>query len=107
MNYIKADILKSEGEEWFDIKLTADYIRNRVLNIALKLENEPNFIKSKDAIWVLLTIAECYNYKRNTANQKEYEEKAEILAKSTKDEFAMGSYNDQKEKINQFYDTLK
>ena len=107
MNYLKASLLRDQKEEWLDIKQTADYINNRVLNIALKLEKEPNFIKSDDAIWVLLTIAECYNYKRKTDKQKEYEEKAKALAKITKDKFAMGAYKDQKEKISQFYNTLK
>ena len=38
--------------------------------------------------------------------QKEYEEKTEALVIYTKDEFAMSSYNDQKEKIEKFYNTL-
>lgn len=106
LNYLKASLKKSNNEDWEDIKLTADYIRNCVLKITLKLEEAPNFLESGDAIWVLLSIAECYNYKNNSDKQKEYEEKAEALAIRTKDKFAMSSYNDQKEKIEKFYNTL-
>jgi hypothetical protein len=58
-----------------------------------------NFPDSNDAVWVLLTIAEAYNYKGNAAKQKEYEDKAAELAKKNNDDFALGAYEDQKTKI--------
>ncbi len=106
MLYKKASILKSQNEEWEDEKLKADYIRNSVLAIATKLESQPEFLKSKDAIWVLLTIAEAYNYKKNKAKMEEYEGKAKDLAVKNSDEFSIGSYEEQKDKIVKIFSEL-
>lgn len=99
MLYTKASLLKKENSEWEDVKLKADYIRNEVLNIATKLESETNFNNRKDAVWVLYTIAEAYNYKKNGEKLKVYEEKADSLSKLLNDSFAPSSYREQKEKV--------
>lgn len=100
MLYKKAGLAKKQNDEaWEDIKLKADYIRNEVLAISKNLESASGFAESKDAIWVLLTLAEVYNYKGNADKLKEYEEKAAALAVKNNDDFAMGAYNDQKVKI--------
>ena len=106
MLYKKAAWLKSHIKEWDDTKLKADYIRNSVLEIAVKLESESNFLESKDAIWVLLTIAEVYNYKKNEGKRKEYEDKAKELAEKIKDDFALSSYEEQKQKIKAIFETI-
>ncbi len=106
MLYKKASLLKQSNQEWEDSKLKADYIRNSVLETALKLESQSNFVESKDAVWVLLTIAEVYNYKRNANKLKEYEEKSAALAKKNKDEFAISSYEEQKDKIQKIVSNL-
>jgi hypothetical protein len=103
MLYKKAGLMKKQNDEaWEDVKLKADYIRNEVLEISKKLEAANDFVVSKDAIWVLLTMAEAYNYKRNETKLKEYEEKAAALAEKNNDDFAMGTYNDQKDKIQKY-----
>ncbi len=107
MLYKKAASLKSQNREWEDIKLKADYIRNTVLEIATKLEAAPNFLESKDAVWVLLTIAEAYNYKKNEVKVKEYENKAKELAEKIKDDFAISSYEEQKQKIKAIFDNIE
>lgn len=100
MLYKKAGLMKKQNDEaWEDIKLKADYIRNSALDICKKLEAQNNFLESNDAIWVLLTMAEAYNYKKNEAKQKEYEDKAAALAEKNNDKFAMSSYTEQREKI--------
>ena len=106
MLYKKASILGLEGEEGEDTKLKADFTRNSVLEIALNRENEPDFLKSSDAIWVLLTLAEVYNYKKKALKMKEYEDKAAALAKEKNDTFAMGSYQEQKDKIGKIFENL-
>lgn len=95
MLYKKTGLLKEQNQDWEDIKLKADYIRNSVFEIASKIESEPNFNKSNDAVWVLYTIADVYHYKNKAAKQKEYEERADQLNNT----FAMDSYYTQKEKI--------
>jgi MAP3K TRAFs-binding domain len=99
MLYKKAIKLKTLNEEWEDVKLKADFIRNSVLEISKKLESQAEFLRSNDAIWVLLTSAEAYHYKKNKAKMEEYEEKAKNLAEKNNDKFAMNSYEEQKEKI--------
>jgi hypothetical protein len=100
MLYKKAGLQKKQNDEaWEDTKLKADYIRNTVLEISLKLESANKFLDSNDAVWVLFTIAEAYNYKKNVTKQKEYEDKATELAKKINDDFAPTAYADQKEKI--------
>ncbi len=99
MLYKKAWLLNTQHKDWEDIKLKADYIRNSVLEISLRLENEKGFLEKQDAIWVLLTIAEAYNYKGNKTRQTEYEEKAMQMAIMKKDDFAISSYQEQKNKI--------
>lgn len=101
MLYKKAWLLTTQHKDWEDIKLKADYIRNSVLEISLKLEKEDEFIKKQDAIWVLLTIAEAYNYKGNAEKMKEYEAKANLMAEDKKDSFAISSYQEQKVKISE------
>ncbi|MDO7173834.1 tetratricopeptide repeat-containing protein [Mariniflexile sp. AS56] len=99
MLYKKTELLKTQHKDWEDIKLKADYIRNNVLEIALKLELEPDFNEKQDAIWILLTIAEAYNYKANNEKMSTYENKAQDMAKAANDTFAMSSYQEQKQKI--------
>jgi hypothetical protein len=99
MLYKKAWLLNTQHKDWEDIKLKADYIRNSVLEISLQLEIEKGFSEKKDAIWILLTIAEAYNYKRNLEKVMEYENKATVIAEETKDRFAISSYQEQKKKI--------
>ncbi len=106
MLYKKASLLKAQNKEWEDIKLNADYIRNSVLEISTKLEADSNFQNTTDAIWVLLTIAEIYNYKKNEDKLKEYEKKAKELAEKNNDSFALSSYQDQKEKIHKIVEQL-
>ncbi len=107
MLYKKTVLLKQQNKDWEDIKLKADYIRNSVLEISLKLENESDFAEKQDAIWVLLTIAEAYNYKGNLELQHEYEEKAKQMAEKKNDDFAMSSYQEQKNKIQEINLKLK
>ncbi len=95
MLYKKTGLLKEQNQDWEDIKLKADYIRNSVFEIASKIESDPNFDKSNDAVWVLYTIADVYHYKNKADKQKEYEERADQLNNT----FAMDSYYIQKEKI--------
>ena len=99
MLYQKTALLKKQKKDWEDTKLKADYIRNSVLELSLKLENETGFDEKQDAIWVLLTIAEAYNYKGNITKRTEYEEKAKQMAEIKKDDFAISSYQEQKNKI--------
>lgn len=106
MLYKKASILKSQNKDWEDVKLKADYIRNTVLDVSLKLESKEKFDESGDAIWVLLTIAEVYNYKDNKAKLAEYEQKATKMAAVKKDSFAMSSYEEQKEKIKSIFEII-
>jgi hypothetical protein len=107
MLYKKAGILKTQGKNWEDTKLKADCIRNAVLEISLKLEKKKDFEKMPDALWILLTIAESFNYKDNTEKQIQYETKASIMAEKKQDPFAMGAYYDQKKKIKKIKLNLK
>ncbi len=106
MIYKKASLLKESNQDWEDIKLKADYIRNTVLEISLEIENAPDFASKSDAIWVLLTIAEVYNTKGKEVQMKQYEQKARELAEKINDSFAMSSYEEQKKKINVITDIL-
>ncbi len=99
MLYTKASLFEADSEEWDDLKTQADFIRNSVLSAVLKLEKESTFLESKDALWVLLTAAEAYHYKKNEAKMTEYEQKANDLAIKLNDTFAMSSYQTQKDKI--------
>jgi hypothetical protein len=99
MLYKKASLLKQANGDWEDVKLKADYLRNSVLEIAIQLEKKENFSTSKDDVWVLYTLAEGYNYKKNQAKVKEYEDKADQLAGQFNDQFAPSSYREQKQKI--------
>lgn len=99
MLYTKARLFDHDSEEWEDLKIHADHIRNNVLSAVLKLEKESTFLESKDALWILLTAAEAYNYKKNEAKMLEYEQKANDLAIKLNDNFAMSSYQSQKDKI--------
>ncbi len=106
MLYKKTGMLKSQGKEWEDLKLKADYIRNTVLEICNKLESGAGFPETTDAVWVLLSIAEAYNYKNYEAGMKEYEEKARALSEKRNDAFAMNSYEEQKEKIKNIFSQI-
>lgn len=99
MLYLKASLIKDTDEDWLDVKLKADYIRNVVLEVSLELEQDEDFLKKPDAIWILLTIAEAYNYKGKLEKLDEYEIKAKQLAELKKDSFAISAYYDQKIKI--------
>jgi len=106
MLYNKTALIKEQNNDSDDIKLKADYIRNSVLDISLKLESSPDFNNLSDSIWVLLTIAEVYNYKNKPDKMKEYEEKANKMADNNNDTFALGSYNDQKKEITQILTSI-
>ncbi len=106
MLYKKASMLKLQNKDWDDVKTKADYIRNSVLDISLKLEAGEKFAETGDAIWVLLTIAEAWNYKANETKLAEYEQKAAQMAALKKDSFAMSSYEEQKNKIKSIFETI-
>lgn len=106
MLYKKASMLKSQHKDWDDVKIKADYIRNSVLDISLKLEAAEKFTETNDAIWVLLTIAEAYNYKANDTKLAEYEQKAAQMAALKNDSFAMSSYEEQKNKIKTIFEII-
>jgi hypothetical protein len=116
MQYKKASLLKEENGEWEDVKLKGDYLRNNVLEVARQLETEQmkgkswdEFLQStddKNFVWLLYTMAEGYNYKKNEAKQKEYEEKATQMAKRMNDDFAPTSYSEQKQKIANIFQSL-
>ena len=117
MLYRKAAMLKKAGDEaWEDAKLKADYLRNEVLKVALQLETEQlkgrawtDFLpdaEDKNFVWALYTVAEAYNYKENPAKMLEYEEKAGQLASKFGDDFAPGSYAEQKNKIKSILQSL-
>lgn len=102
MLYKKAAKLKEKGEDWEDIKLKADYYRNSVMEICKALEAQANFGESSDAVWVLYTLAESWHYKSNPVKAKEYED----LAGLKNDEFALKSYQDQRQKAIPILNTL-
>ncbi len=99
MLYKKASLNKISGQEWEDVKLKADYIRNCVLDIALKLEAQDNFEKKDDAVWVLYTLAEAYHYKGRADKRNEYEKKAKTLVTKNNNQFAEDAYLEQKSRI--------
>ncbi len=100
MTYKKAEMQKADGnDEWEDTKADAESIGRKVLKVALALEAEPDFEKKQDAVWILYTIAEAYNYKNDSAKMAEYEDKAKAVATATHDTFATSSYEEQKAKI--------
>jgi len=100
MLYKKASVLKAKNDdEWEDAKTDADSMRNKVLKAALALESAPGFNERGDAVWVLYTIAEGYNYKGKDDLMAEYEAKAAAVAQNTNDQFATSSYEEQKAKI--------
>lgn len=106
MLYKKASITKKDNGDWEDIKLKADYIRNEVLSICLELEKAVGFNESNDAIWVLNTIAEAYNYKNDSFKMKVYEDRVVEIADRTKNKFAVTSYIDQKNKISEIFKNI-
>lgn len=95
MLYVKASTESDPDDTITD----AQFYRNKTLKAALDLESNENFSKNPDAIWILLTIAEAYNYKNDAAKMEAYEKNAQALAEQNNDQFAMGSYYEQKEKI--------
>jgi hypothetical protein len=100
MLYNKASVLKTKGDdEWEDAKTDADSMRNKVLKASLALESSDTFKERGDAVWVLYTIAEAYNYKGDAEKQAAYEAKAKQVATDTGNAFAASSYEDQKAKI--------
>lgn len=107
MLYLKASLLKKEGkDDWEDIRLEADYMRNKVLKVATEIEAGEGFAETNDASWVLFTLAEAYNYKGNEAKIKEYEEKGTEAAAKANDEFPPKSYREQKERIRKIFAAL-
>ncbi len=106
--YKKAFVLKTKNDDdWEEAKTDADSMRNKVLKTALALEADADFKNRKDAVWVLFTIAEGYNYKEKPEQMAEYETKAADVAKATGDDFAISSYEEQKAKIAVMLVTLK
>ena len=100
MLYKKSFLQKSGGDtEWEETRTDADSMRNKVLKTSLFMESDAKFMERKDAIWVLYTIAEAYNYKGKSDLMTEYEDKALEVSKATGDEFAISAYEEQKEKI--------
>jgi hypothetical protein len=107
MLYLKASLLKKEGnEDWDDVKQQADYIKTKVLKVAIDIEAGESFAEAGDAVWVLYTIAEAYNYKRNETKMKEYEDKADALAAQQADGFAPDSYRKQKARIAKLFEAM-
>ena len=103
MYYTQACLGKKRGENTKKVLTKAQSTCNDVLDICEKRENDPGFEKSNDYIWVLLTIAEVYNYQVDRGKMEEYEAKAQAEADRTGDKFAMGSYYVQKKKITALY----
>jgi hypothetical protein len=100
MQYKKASLLKAKADDdWEDTRTDADSTRNKVLKNCLALEADANFKERGDAVWILYTIAEAYNYKGDTEKQTTYEAKAKAVADATSDAFAQSSYEEQKAKI--------
>jgi len=100
MLYKKASLQKSKADrDWEDTKTDADSMRNKVLKASLALESSEKFKQRGDILWVYNTIAEAYNYKGDTVNQELYEQKVKDEAAATSDKFAISSYEEQKEKI--------
>lgn len=102
MLYLKASIAKkSNDNEWQDYKSEADTIRNKVLKIAKEIEKSIHFgsKERKDDIWVMLTIAEVFNYKDDPDQMLLYEQQAIDFAQTTHQDFAIESYQMQKSKI--------
>jgi hypothetical protein len=99
MLYLKYALLKADHQDWDDIKLKADYIRNEVLQVCLSLASEKDFENRDDANWILYTIAEAYHYKGNATLMAEFEQKAGKLAALKNDDFSTASYQTQKTKI--------
>ncbi|MBK8846294.1 MAG: hypothetical protein IPO27_06860 [Bacteroidetes bacterium] len=107
MLYNKASVLKGKGnDEWEDAKTDADSMRNKVLKVSLALEASENFKERNDAVWILYTIAEAYNYKGDKQKQDAYEAKAKEFATATGDAFAESSYEEQKGKIDSILSNL-
>lgn len=106
MLYKKASILKEQDKPWQETKLEADYIRNSVVKIVGEIEKESDFSKREDALWVLLTAAEAYNYKGDEKKTQDYEKQAATLAEQKNDQFDIGSYQEQKAKINDILEKL-
>lgn len=108
MLYKKASVLKAKNDDdWEDAKTDADSMRNKVLKASLALETAPGFNERGDAVWVLYTIAEGYNYKGKTDLMAEYEAKAAAVAQNTNDQFATSSYEEQKAKIALLKDVIE
>ncbi len=105
MLYIKAFTTKVDEEQQDNIITQAKYICNNILAICLKLENEKDFLKGSDAIWVLQTLAEIYHYRKNDDKMNEYEQKAENVATHTNNPDATASYIKQKTKIKEILST--
>lgn len=99
MLHVKLALPGLSSDDRTDVKVKADYTRNAVLEIALGMEREPGFADRNDAVWVLLTIAEAFHYKGLPERMAEYEGKAQAMANVRNDSFAMGSYNEQKARI--------
>lgn len=109
MLYLKASIAKkSNDDEWQDYKSEADTIRNKVLKIAKEIEKSTDFgsKERKDDIWVMLTIAEVFNYKDDPDQMLLYEQQAIDFAQTTHQDFAIESYQMQKSKIETIKNTL-
>lgn len=99
MLYKKAGLPGTPEADRADIRVKADYIRNTVLELSLAMEKEADFPLRRDAIWVLLTIAEAYHYKGNAERMTTYELKAGVMAEQKQEPYAMDSYGEQKAKI--------
>jgi hypothetical protein len=103
MLYVKASVQKEQGEDWDDTKIKADFIRNSVLEACLQMEQDKDFATRQDAVWVLFSIAEAYNYKGKQDKLKEYETKAAKVATESNQAFAEAAYEEQKNKIAKLY----
>jgi tetratricopeptide (TPR) repeat protein len=99
MLYVKASLQKELGEDWEDNKIKADFIRNSVLTACLQIEQDKDFATRQDAVWVLYSMAEAYNYKGKQDKLNEYEAKAVKVANETNQAFAEAAYEEQKGKI--------
>ena len=90
----EGDLVKKENA-----KFRASHIAHTTLSKIDELEKEENFLEREDAIWLMLTKAELLNYKGDEEKMLDYEKKANELAIKLNNDFAISSYQEQKEKI--------
>lgn len=93
MLYKKAVLNKKKNEDWEDVKLKADVVRNTVIEMALDRSKHSDFSVNDEKVDMLLTIAEAYQYRGDKLNVEKFENMA--IEKQVDDE-VWHSYQSQK-----------